>query len=423
MTGETKILKARMDREDSHTLDAYKSAGGYGTLRKALAMAPEDVVAVVKDSGLRGRGGAGFPTGLKWTFLPKEREITYLCVNSDESEPGTFKDRLILEKDPHLLIEGILISCHAIRCRHAYLYIRGEFCITYERIRDAVKEAYASGILGGGMDITIHRGAGAYICGEETALLNSIEGKKGQPRIKPPFPTNAGLFDKPTVINNVETLANVPFIVENGADAYRAHGTEKSPGTRLISVSGHVERRGVYEVEHGVAFRDFLEGLCGGVRGGKKLKAVIPGGSSTPVLTAEEALRVHLDFESVQEAGSMLGSGAVIVMDETTDMVWALDKLTHFYAHESCGQCTPCREGSGWIAELVHKIALGRGTMTDLEKLESLADQITGNTICVFSDATAMPVKSFVSKFRGEFVAKLKDAPAERAGAESATSR
>ncbi|MFH1680580.1 MAG: NADH-quinone oxidoreductase subunit NuoF [Candidatus Eisenbacteria bacterium] len=416
MTAETTLLKARMGNPESHTLAAARAAGGYRASAKALAAAPEEVVAAVKDSGLRGRGGAGFPTGLKWTFLPKNRDVTYLCVNSDESEPGTFKDRLILERDPHLLIEGVVIACHAIRSAHAYLYIRGEFCLPHERIRAAVDEAYASGLLGpdaGGpgraIDLTIHRGAGAYICGEETALLNSVEGKKGQPRMKPPFPTNAGLFGKPTVINNVETLANLPFILERGPEAYRAIGTEKSPGTRLMSVSGHVERPGVYEVAHGVPMRGLIEDLAGGVRGGRRLKAVIPGGSSTPVLTAEEAYAVNVDFESVQAAGSMLGSGGCIVMDETTDMVWALDKLAHFYAHESCGQCTPCREGAGWIAEIVHKIAAGRGTAGDLEKLESLSSQIVGNTIYVFSDALAMPVVSHLRKFRAEFEARLVD--------------
>jgi NADH-quinone oxidoreductase subunit F len=423
---ETLILKRRMGNPDSHTLSRALEAGAYRASKKAFAMTPEEVVALVKDSGLRGRGGAGFPTGLKWTFLPKNRIVAYLCVNADESEPGTFKDRLLLEKDPHLVIEGILIACHAIRCEHAYLYIRGEFCLPYERLRAAVDEAYEAGLLGRSahgdglsIDLTIHRGAGAYICGEETALLNSIEGKKGQPRIKPPFPTNVGLFGKPTVINNVETLANLPFILENGVEAYRALGTEKSPGTRLMSVSGHVERPGVYEVVHGIPMRALIEELAGGVRGGRRLKAVIPGGSSTPVLTAEEAYSINVDFESVQSVGSMLGSGGCIVMDETTDMVWALDKLAHFYAHESCGQCTPCREGSGWIAEIVHRIAKGEGTRQDLAKLESLAEQIVGNTICVFSDALAMPVSSHVKKFRAEFEAHLVDRGASAPAAAS----
>ncbi|MBN1826229.1 MAG: NADH-quinone oxidoreductase subunit NuoF [Candidatus Eisenbacteria bacterium] len=422
MIAETRVITARMNDTDSHTLEGARAAGGYDAARKAFAMEPEAVTALVKESGLRGRGGAGFPCGLKWSFLRKERDVTYLCVNADESEPGTFKDRLILERDPHLLIEGILIACRAIRCAHAYLYIRGEFDLPYRRIRDAAAEAYRAGLLGPDaagsghpIDLTIHRGAGAYICGEETGLLNSLEGRKGQPRIKPPFPTDAGLFGKPTVINNVETLANLPFILTSGAEAYRAHGTEKSPGTRLFGVSGHVERPGLFELAMGVPMRALIEDLCGGVRGGKRLKAVIPGGSSTPVLTAEEAMAVTLDFESVQEAGSMLGSAGVIVMDETTDMVKALDVLIRFYAHESCGQCTPCREGVIWIARTLHKIAEGRGGRADLEKLEDLAHGITGNTICVFSDAAAMPVLSFLSKFRGEFEARVSGAGREGA--------
>ena len=388
---------------------------------KALASEPEEVVSLVKESGLRGRGGAGFPCGLKWSFLGKDRETTYLCVNADEGEPGTFKDRLIMEKDPHMLIEGILIACHAIRCEHAFIYIRGEFDLSLRNLQSAVSEARAAGLLGESaaglgnrIDITIHQGAGAYICGEETALMSSLEGMKGQPKIKPPFPTDKGLFAKPTVVNNVETLSNLPFIVGEGIEAFQANGTKKSAGTKLFGVSGHVERPGLYELPFGSSMKELIEELCGGVRGGRKLKAVIPGGSSTPVLTAAEAYAMNLDFESMQEGGTMLGSGAVIVMDETTDMVKALDTLTRFYAHESCGQCTPCREGSGWVARLVHKIAIGEGTRKDLADLEEIAVQITGNTICVFSDATSMPVLSFVNKFRSEFEARLIDAPAER---------
>ena len=411
---EVRLLTARIDKKDSHTLESYRADGGYETAKRALRMEPDEVTGIVKASGLRGRGGAGFPCGLKWTFLPKVREKTYLCVNADESEPGTFKDRVLLEYDPHLLIEGIIISCHALRSDHAFIYIRGEFCRPFTRIRDAVKEAYDAGILGADamgpgrrLDVTIHRGGGAYICGEETALLNSIEGKKGQPRIKPPFPTNCGLFSQSTVINNVETLANVPIILRIGADEYRKHGTEKSTGTRLIGVSGHVNKPGVYELEHGVRLIDVIEDVCGGMRNGNALKAVIPGGSSVPVLTADEAKDLVLCFDECMAAGTMLGSAGVIVMDETTCMVWALDKLTHFYAHESCGPCTPCREGSGWIAELVSKIESGSGTPADLDKLVNLAGQIVGNTICVFSDAVSMPVTSFTTKFRSEFEAHV----------------
>ncbi len=416
MIEETKVLTSRIHKKDSHTLESYREDGGYEAAAMALAMDPDEVTAIVKDSGLRGRGGAGFPTGLKWTFLPKDRDFTYLCVNADESEPGTFKDRVILDLDPHLMIEGTVISCHALKSEHAFIYIRGEFCRPYRRLVAAVQEAYEAGILGDNvlgtgrkLDITIHKGAGAYICGEETALLNSIEGLRGQPRIKPPFPTNHGLFGRSTVINNVETLANVPVILKEGAEVYRSRGTEKSPGTRLFSVSGHVERPGVYELEHGVSFKDMLNDICGGVKGGRALKAVVPGGSSVPVLTAEESMKLQMDFESCQECGTMLGSAGVIVMDETTDMVWALDKLTHFYAHESCGQCTPCREGTGWVAELVHLINQGRAKSADFDKLIDLGTQICGNTICVFSDAVFMPVMSYTTKFRSEFESKLID--------------
>ncbi len=410
MIEQVRHLTARMGKNNSPTIESYRDDGGYETAMKALAMEPEEVIEVVKASGLRGRGGAGFPTGLKWTFLPKEREKTYLCVNADESEPGTFKDRLILDFDPHLLLEGILITCHALKSDHAFIYIRGEFCRPYRRLRDAVREAYDAGLFGDNvmgtgrtLHCTIHRGGGAYICGEETALLNSIEGKKGQPRIKPPFPTNHGLFGKSTVINNVETLANVPLILRDGAEEFRKYGTEKSPGTRLFGVSGHVNRPGVYEFPHGIRLIDLIEDACGGVRDGNALKAVIPGGSSVPILTADEARELILCFDACMAAGTMLGSAGVIVMDETTCMVKALDRLTHFYGHESCGQCTPCREGSGWIAEIVSKIASGSGTPADLDKLVDLGRQISGNTICVFSDAVSMPVTSFTTKFRSEF--------------------
>ncbi len=405
------ILTRNFTKRDSHRLATYEAGGGYGVLRKALAMAPEALVEEVKASGLRGRGGAGFPTGMKWGFLPKgtDRAI-YLCVNADESEPGTFKDREIMERDPHMLIEGTVISSHAIRCRHAYVYIRGEFEFAHRRLREALDEARRAGyvgknILGSGVDleITIHLGAGAYICGEETALLESIEGKKGQPRLKPPFPAIVGLFGCPTIVNNVETLAAVPWIVERGAKAYRAIGTEKSPGTKLFSVSGHVERPGNYEVALGTPMMELIEKHAGGVRGGRRLKAVIPGGSSTPVLTAEECARVTLDYESLQAAGTFLGSGGVIVMDEGTCMVWALSIIEDFYAHESCGQCTPCREGTGWVARILRNIEAGHGKMSDLDVLASVARNMMGTTICPLSDAAAMPLESFLVKFRGEF--------------------
>jgi NADH-quinone oxidoreductase subunit F len=418
------ILTRRFGNADSHRLAAYEATGGYAALRKALALAPEEIVEEVKASGLRGRGGAGFPTGMKWGFLPKGLgKPVYLCVNADESEPGTFKDREILERDPHSVVEGTILSAYAIGCRHAYVYIRGEFWGAMNRLRDALDEAYRAGyvgrkILGSDFDleITIHRGAGAYICGEETALLESIEGKKGQPRLKPPFPAMVGLFGCPTIVNNVETLAAVPWIVEHGASAYRAFGTEKSPGTKLFSVSGHVERPGNYEVPLGIPMMELIEKHAGGVRGGRALKAVIPGGSSTPVLTAEECARATLDYESLQSLGTFLGSGGVIVIDDETCMVWALSIIEDFYAHESCGQCTPCREGTGWVARILRGIEAGRGTSADIDLLLSLGKNMMGNTICVFSDAAVMPLESFIRKFRSEFEEHVRLGRCPRAG-------
>ncbi|MBD3336873.1 MAG: NADH-quinone oxidoreductase subunit NuoF [Candidatus Eisenbacteria bacterium] len=408
---ERKLISRNFDRPESWTLAAYEESGGYRAMRKAFAMEPAAVVEEVKRSGIRGRGGAGFPMGVKWGFVPRETDKPkYLCVNADEGEPGTFKDRYILERDPHMMLEGIIICCWAVGIHKAFIYIRGEFWSQEERLRRAVDEAYAKGYLGSDingkgfdLEIVIHKGAGAYICGEETGLIESLEGKVGKPRIKPPFPALVGAFDCPTVVNNVETLAALPWILENGGAAYAAIGTEKSTGTKLWAVSGHVERPGVYELEMGVPLRVLLEDHAGGVRGGKPLKAVIPGGSSVPVLTAEEALACNLDYESLQAAGSMLGSGAMIVMDEDTCMVWALLILEKFYAHESCGQCTPCREGTEWMHRLVGRIERGEGTAEDLAKLEYVADTIGGTTICVLSDAAAMPAASFIKKFRGEF--------------------
>jgi NADH-quinone oxidoreductase subunit F len=418
------ILTKNFGKRDSHRLATYEGGGGYVALQKALAVAPEALVEEVKASGLRGRGGAGFPTGMKWGFLPKGTEKPiYLCVNADESEPGTFKDREIMERDPHMMIEGTIIASHAIRCRHAYVYIRGEFAFAHRRLREALDEAYRAGyvgknILGSGIDleITIHVGAGAYICGEETALLESIEGKKGQPRLKPPFPALVGLFGCPTIVNNVETLASVPWIIERGAKAYRAIGTEKSPGTKLFSVSGHVERPGNYEVALGTPMMDLIEKHAGGVRGGRRLKAVIPGGSSTPVLNADECARVTLDYESLQAAGTFLGSGGVIVMDEETCMVWALSIIEDFYAHESCGQCTPCREGTGWVARVLRNLEAGHGKASDLDLLASCARNMMGTTICPLSDAAAMPLESFLTKFRGEFEEHVRRGACPRAG-------
>ncbi|HKY63750.1 MAG TPA: NADH-quinone oxidoreductase subunit NuoF [bacterium] len=397
--------------KDSHKLSVYESNGGYRTLTKLFAMKPVDVVEEVKKSGLRGRGGAGFPTGLKWSFVPQDNpKPKYLCVNADESEPGTFKDRFIMELDPHLLLEGIIVCCYAIRSHTAYIYIRGEFVFPYHRLEEAVAEAYAKGYLGKNiqgsgydLDVYVHRGAGAYICGEETALMESLEGKRGWPRLKPPFPAVVGLFGCPTVINNVETIAALPYIMREGADGYRKFGTEKSPGTKLFSVSGHVQRPGNYEVPLGYPLKKLIYEDCGGMRDGKALKAVIPGGSSVPVLTAAECEDLTLDYEACVAKGSMLGSGGLIVMDETVDMVKALENLAHFYSHESCGQCSPCREGTGWSYKILKRMVAGEGRPGDIEQLVANADNMAGKTICVLADALAMPIWSYVKKFRKEF--------------------
>ncbi len=410
------VLTNRFSTPDSHTLKVYKATGGYASIEKLFSMTPEAVIDEVKKSGVRGRGGAGFPAGLKWSFIPKNTgKPTYLCINADESEPGTFKDRYLLEKDPHQLIEGIIITCYAIGSKSCYIYIRGEFDLAYRRIQAAVDEAYANGILGVNLfgkgydlDVVVHRGAGAYICGEETALLESLEGKRGNPRIKPPFPAVVGLFNCPTVINNVETISAVPFILNNGADAYKKWGTEKSPGTKLISVSGHINKPGCYEIPLGYPIKDFLEKECGGISGTGRLKAVIPGGSSVPILTAEEALKVNIDYESLAAAGSMLGSGGMIVMDDSVDMLWALTNLAHFYAHESCGQCTPCREGTGWTSKILNRFYRDGGTEEDMQLLNEIADNMQGKTICVLADALAMPVRSYLKKFPEDFRKHIK---------------
>ncbi len=414
--GEYRLLLANVDKPDSERLETYRKAGGYERLRKALfEMKPEEIVEEVKKSGLRGRGGAGFPTGLKWSFVPKTDEPKYLVCNADEGEPGTFKDRVIIEKDPHLLLEGIAISAYAIGAHEAFIYIRGEYEYGAQVLERAVKEAEDAGILGpnamgSGYDIkiTVHRGAGAYVCGEETALLNSLEGRRGHPRIRPPFPASKGLYQHPTVINNVETLATVPFIVEKGGDWYASLGTEKSKGTKLFSISGHVNKPGVYELELGTPFEELIYDIAGGIRGGKKLKAVIPGGSSTPMLTADEIKGVLLDYESLQAAGSMLGSGAVIVMDETTCIVKAVYRMAKFYAHESCGQCTPCREGTRWMVQILERIVNGRGRMEDLDILLDMKNIMGGNCLCPLGDAALGPLISGVTKFREEFEEHIK---------------
>ena len=394
-------------------LEGYFACGGYRPLKKALALKPADVIEEVRKSGLRGRGGAGFPTGLKWSFIPKDAPgPRYLVCNADEGEPGTFKDRELLLRNPHALIEGMAIAAYAIGAAHGYIYIRGEFAAEARLLEKAIAEARTKGfigknILGSGFDFELfmHSGAGAYICGEETALLESLEGFKGQPRLKPPFPAVKGLFASPTVINNVETLAAVPAIIEKGGEWYASIGTPKSTGTKLFCVSGPVNKPGVYELPLGVTFRDLLEKSCGGMQEGKKIKAVIPGGSSVPVLTAEEAWAVKLDYESLATAGSMLGSGGVIVIDESQCMVKLLQVLARFYHHESCGQCTPCREGCGWIEKILNRFEEGKASVKDIDLLYSVADGMQGRTICPLADAMAMPVMSFVKKFRSEFEA------------------
>ncbi|MFS4458154.1 NADH-quinone oxidoreductase subunit NuoF [Bdellovibrio sp. HCB2-146] len=407
---ESKVLTEFYHLDEYISLAGYKAKGGYETLKKAFAMQPQQIIDEVKASGLRGRGGAGFPTGMKWGFLPKNGEPRYLLCNADEGEPGTFKDRMMMERAPHQLIEGMIISAFAIGSHKGYIYVRGEYVYPIEVLNKAIKEAYAAGLLGKNIlgsgfdfDLDVYRGAGAYICGEETGMISSLEGLKGQPKLKPPFPAVQGYLRKPTIVNNVETLAAVTYIIRDGAQAYRKHGTEKSAGTKLFSVSGNVMKPGNYEVPLGYPLMDLINKECGGMKPGRKLKAVIPGGSSAPVLTAEEVAKANLDYESLAGLGTMLGSGAVIVMDDSQCMVDMLGVLTHFYAHESCGQCTPCREGTGWLNKILHSILEGRGRLQDIDLLIKVADNMKGKTICALSDAAALPVLSFVSKFRDEF--------------------
>ncbi len=409
--GPDAILMKGLDGSNWHLKD-YEARGGYAALKKILSekITPDAVTAEVKKSGLRGRGGAGFPAGLKWSFMPKQYTgPKYLVCNSDEGEPGTFKDRDILRYNPHMLIEGMLIGAYAMGIGTGYNYIHGEIWAEYELFEQALAEARAAGYLGKnilGSDFSFElyavHGWGAYICGEETGLLESIEGKKGQPRFKPPFPASYGLYGKPTTINNTETFAAVPWIINNGGDAFLALGKPNNGGTKLFSVSGHVNRPGNYEVKLGTPFATLLE-MAGGMRGGRKLKAVIPGGSSAPVLPGHIMMQTDLDYDSIAKAGSMLGSGAVIVMDETTCMVRALERLSYFYFEESCGQCTPCREGTGWMYRVVHRIEHGKGRQEDLDLLTNVADNIAGRTICALGDAAALPVKSFIAHFRDEF--------------------
>jgi NADH-quinone oxidoreductase subunit F len=414
---ETPVLSKYFGDPEARTLAGWRARGGYESLEKALGMDPADIQTIVKDSGLRGRGGAGFPTGIKWSFMRPDGKTHYLCCNADESEPGTFKDREIMRWTPHALVEGVALGAHAIYAETAYIYIRGEFTEPIARMTAAVQEAYAAGILGANamgtgrrVDVHVHRGAGAYICGEETALMNSLEGRRGNPRIKPPFPAVAGLFGKPTTINNVETLTAVPHIIKHGAEWYQGLGRAENPksrGTKLFSVCGNIARPGNYEVTMGFPFGEFLNDLCGGALPGREIKAVIPGGSSVPILTREEAEGALMDYEGMVEAGTMLGSGGVIVFDDKQDMVKQIARLARFYAHESCAQCSQCREGTAWTTRILERIAAGDGHARDFDTLLSIGENMSGKTICVLSDSCATPVASGLKKFRHEFEAKL----------------
>jgi NADH-quinone oxidoreductase subunit F len=409
--GPDAILMAGLDGANWRLKD-YEKREGYAALRRILneKMAPDAVIAEVKKSALRGRGGAGFPTGLKWSFMPRQfAGAKYLVCNSDEGEPGTCKDRDLLRYNPHSVIEGMIIAGYAMGANAGYNYIHGEIWAEYEQYEEALREAYAAGFLGKkilgsefSFEMHAHAGYGAYICGEETALLESLEGKKGQPRFKPPFPASFGLYGKPTTINNTETFAAVPWILRKGADAFLALGRPNNGGTKIFSVTGHVAKPGNYEVKLGTPFAQLLE-MAGGMRAGRKLKGVIPGGSSMPVLPADIMMNTDMDYDSIAKAGSMLGSGAVIVMDENTCMVRALERLSYFYFEESCGQCTPCREGTGWLYRVVNRIENGQGRMEDLALLDNVADNIAGRTICALGDAAALPVKSFLRHYRQEF--------------------
>ncbi len=406
-----KTLLKNIGKPQSHTIDGYIKNGGYRALSEALKSAPDAIIQTVKDSGLRGRGGAGFSTGLKWSFIPKDPTLQkYLCCNADEGEPGTYKDRGIIDNDPHLLLEGMMIACYAIGASVAYIYIRGEFAFGAERLAAAIDEAYARGflgtnILGSGfsLDLFIHRGFGAYICGEETALLESIEGYRGQPRKKPPFPALSGLYAKPTVINNVETLSCIPAIIEKGPKWFSSIGTPKSPGPKIYCVSGHVKRPGLYELPMGTTIRDLIYDHCGGMLSDREFKAVIPGGVSAPMLTSKD-LDTPMDFDSLAAKGTMLGSGAVVVMDESVCMVKTAYIINRFFSHESCGKCTPCREGTPWLTNVLRRIEHGDGRPGDMELLESLCTNVFGRTFCPLGDGAVMALRGAIKNFREEFL-------------------
>jgi len=432
----TRIVTQRFGDEKAKTVAGYEASGGYTVMRKALTKRPDDITAEVKASNLRGRGGAGFSTGVKWGFVPKDSKVVHLVCNADESEPGTCKDRELIYWDPHLLIEGMVISAHALKAVHNYIYIRGEMMREYVVLQKAVDEAYQKGylgknILGTGVDchLTVHRGAGAYICGEETALLNSLEGERGQPRLKPPFPAVKGLFGNPTIVNNVETLMNVPSIIDKGGAWFNELGMGRSGGTRMLCVSGHVEKPGVFELPMGITFNQIINDVCGGVWKGRTVKAVIPGGVSMPPLDADE-LDVPCEFDALQtderikpvmvrpdqpfdlgggrQLRTMAGSGGVVVMDDQTDIPMAVWRIMKFFAHESCGQCTPCREGTGWLEKVTRRVAHGTGKADDIELLASIAHGIAGNTICALGDAAAWPMLGFLTKYRADFEAAVK---------------
>jgi NADH-quinone oxidoreductase subunit F len=408
------------DIKDLHLIDVYLANNGYTAAPKAFAQSPDDIIDQVKKSGLRGRGGAAFSAGLKWSFMPKSSDKPkYLCVNGDESEPGSFKDKQIFEFNPHQLIEGILITCYAIGAKVAYIYIRGEYHKWINIMEQAISEAYQFGFIGNAMqekfntnfscDIYVHQGAGAYICGEESSLMNSIEGKRGYPRVKPPFPAQFGLWGCPTTVNNVETIANVPPIISKGWEWFSKIGEPKHPGTILYGISGHVNKPGVYELPSGTLLTDLIYKYAGGVLGNKKVLCVIPGGSSMPPLRGDQIEGVKMDAESLKAAGSAIGTGGVMVMDEDTDLVKVLLRITKFYHHESCGQCTPCREGTGWMEKVLSRILRGEGSTNDLDLLVSVANNIEGNTICALGDAAAWPVKFMIERFRDYFEARVKN--------------
>jgi NADH-quinone oxidoreductase subunit F len=413
MTALTPVLSQHWDEKDSFTMEGYQRHSGYAAAAKALAMEPDEVIQLVKDSGLRGRGGAGFPTGMKWGFIPQgDNKDHYLVVNADESEPGTCKDMPLLLANPHVLVEGIIIASYAIRAKKAFIYVRGEVTHVVRRLNQAIEDAYKVGYLGTNifgtgvdLDLVLHVGAGAYICGEETALLDSLEGFRGQPRLRPPFPAIAGLYARPTVVNNVESIASVPAIIANGAEWFSSMGTEKSKGMTLYSLSGHVTRPGQFEAPLGITLRELLE-LSGGVRHGHQLKFWTPGGSSTPIFTADH-LDTPLDYEGVAAAGSMLGTKALQIFDETTCVVRAVLRWSEFYKHESCGKCTPCREGTWWLVQILRDLENGKGTAADLDKLLDLCDNIMGRAFCALGDGATSPITSSIKYFRDEYIAHI----------------